>query len=129
MLPDLPIERLSGATPEQLMLPDLAVERSARSPDGLMLPDLPVERSASPEQRPAGRTGGKSRRQQAAASPAADSQLAATPTKPAAAPPQQETKQVTRWALSPKFKELQATFKIPTGQLNDRLTQENSVHT
>ncbi|XP_037073069.1 DNA-binding protein Ets97D-like [Pollicipes pollicipes] len=29
-------------------------------------------------------------------------------------PPQQETRQVTRWALSPKFKELQATFNIPT---------------
>ena len=99
------MERLSGS-PDQLRLPDLAVEQSVcRSPDEPPLPEPQQEES----------------RPRAEADP-----LAISPPQPAASPPPKarprpacptlETKQVTRWALSPKFKELQASFKIPTGQ-------------
>ena len=114
MLPDLPVERLPD-TPDRLMPPELAVEPSVRSPDDLALPDLPNEPPVSAAgQKATGRgAAARGRRQPTAAPAAADLQPATSPTKPA---PQTETKQVTRWALSPKFKELQTSFKIPTGQ-------------
>ncbi|XP_043208898.1 DNA-binding protein Ets97D-like isoform X1 [Amphibalanus amphitrite] len=113
MLPDLPIERLS-VSPDVPLAPDLAVEPSVRSPDELVLPDLVVEPPApAAERRPVGRPPAKGRRPTAA--PAAADPIAVCPAKAA---PQTETKQVTRWALSPKFKELQTTFKIPTDPLS-----------
>ena len=115
MLPDLPVERLPDS-PDRLALPDLAVEQSVcRSPE-LLLPEPPVEPRPRAEADPLAISPPRP-----AASPPrpARPRSAASPPKPARprpASPPKETKQVTRWALSPKFKELQASFKIPTGQ-------------